>query len=58
MKTKDFETIRTGFVPHIPEKENKEKEKERAETQCPTAIGDSATKESAEIRNKKGPDPT
>ena len=58
MKTRNTQTIQTGFAPHIPEKENKEKEKERAETQCPTAIGDRATKESAEIRNKKGPDPT
>ncbi len=58
MKTKDFQTIQTGFVPHPPAKENKGKEKERVKNQTHTANGEMATKANEEIRIIKDPGPT
>ena len=53
MKTKDFQTIQTGFVPHPPAKENKGKEKERVKKN-----GEMATKANEEIRIIKDPGTT
>ncbi len=58
MKTKDFQTIQTGFVPHPPAKENKGKEKEGVKKQSHTANGEMATKANEEIRIIKDPGTT
>ncbi len=53
MKTKDFQTIQTGFVPHPPAKENKGKGKERTKT-----ANGVIEKENEEIQTIKATDPT